>query len=60
MAVTIATIIRNVCLSRRQKADLESSRIGVQTLASLTHIVAQKLDQTPAGAPDTVRQPVVQ
>jgi hypothetical protein len=27
-----------VTLSRRRKADLESSRIGIQTLASLTHL----------------------
>jgi hypothetical protein len=27
-----------MCLSRRWKADLEFSRIGIQTLASLTHL----------------------
>jgi hypothetical protein len=45
MAVTIATVIKNMCLSRRQKADLESSRIGIQILASLTHLLVQKPDQ---------------
>jgi hypothetical protein len=40
--------IKNVCLSRHQKADLISSRIGIQTRASLTYLVAQKPDQTPA------------
>jgi hypothetical protein len=48
MAVTVATVIRNVCLCRRQKADLESFKICIQTLVSLTHLVAQKPDQTPA------------
>jgi hypothetical protein len=37
-----------VCWSKRRKADLESSRISIQTLASLTHLVASKPDQTPA------------
>jgi hypothetical protein len=41
-------VIKNVCLSRLWKADLESSRISIQTLVSLTHILAQKPDQTPA------------
>jgi hypothetical protein len=31
-------VIRNVCLSRRRKADLESSQICLQTLVSLTHL----------------------
>jgi hypothetical protein len=48
MAVTIATVIKNVCVSRRRKADLESSRISIQTLVSLTHLMVQKPDQTPA------------
>jgi hypothetical protein len=48
MAITVAMIIKNVCLSRRRKADLESSRIDIHTLASLTHLVAQKPDQTSA------------
>jgi hypothetical protein len=34
-----------VCLSRRRKADLESSRIVIQTLASLTYLVVQKPNQ---------------
>jgi hypothetical protein len=46
VAVTVATVIRNMCLSKRRKADLESPRICIQTLASLTHLVAQKPDQT--------------
>jgi hypothetical protein len=37
-----------MCLSRRRKSDLESFRICIQTLASLTHLVAQKPDQKPA------------
>jgi hypothetical protein len=45
-AVTIATVIRNVCLSRHRKADLESFRSGIQTLATLTHLVAQKRHRT--------------
>jgi hypothetical protein len=47
MVVTVATVIKNVCFSRHRKANLESSRIGIQTLASPTHRVAQKPDQTP-------------
>jgi hypothetical protein len=34
-----------VGLSRRRKADLESSEIGIQTLTSLTHLVVQKPNQ---------------
>jgi hypothetical protein len=49
MAITVATIIGNVCSSRhrkddfffvKRKADLESSRICIPTLASLTLLVA--------------------
>jgi hypothetical protein len=47
MAITVATIIKNVCLSRHRKADLISFRSCIQTLACLTHFVALKLDQTP-------------
>jgi hypothetical protein len=47
MAVTVATVIGNMCFSRRQKADLISFRSCIQTLASLTHFVAQKPDRTP-------------
>jgi hypothetical protein len=46
MAVTIATVIENMCLSKRQKADLVSLRSCIQTLASLTHFMAKKPDQT--------------
>jgi hypothetical protein len=48
MAVTIATVIRNVCLSRHWKADLKSFISDIQTLATLTHLPAQKPDRTPA------------
>jgi hypothetical protein len=48
MAVTVATVTINVCLSRHQKADLISFRSCFWTLASLTHFVAQKPDQTTA------------
>jgi hypothetical protein len=46
MAVTVAMVIKNVCSSRHLKTNLESSRIGIQTLASITHLLAQKPDQT--------------
>jgi hypothetical protein len=48
MAITIATVIRNVCLSRRRKADSISFRSYIRTLASLTHRMAQKPDRTTA------------
>jgi hypothetical protein len=48
MAVTVATVIKNMCLSRRWKADLISFRSYIRTLASLTHLSAQKTDRTPA------------
>jgi hypothetical protein len=47
MAVTIATVIKNVCLSRHWKAELVIFRTSIQTPASFTHHVAQKPDQTP-------------
>jgi hypothetical protein len=47
MAITVATVIENVCLSRHQKADLISFRSCIRTLASLTHFVALKPDRTP-------------
>jgi hypothetical protein len=37
-------VIRNVWLSRHRKSDLESFISGIQTLATLTLLVAQKLD----------------
>jgi hypothetical protein len=46
MVITVATVIGNVCLSRRQKADSISFRRCIQTLASFTHLVAQKPDRT--------------
>jgi hypothetical protein len=48
MAITIAMIIRNVCLSRRRKTDSISFRSYIRTLASLTHLVAQKPDRATA------------
>jgi hypothetical protein len=48
MVVTIATVIKNVRLSRRQKADLVSFRRCIHTLGRLTHFVALKPDQTPS------------
>jgi hypothetical protein len=47
MAVTVATVIENVCMSRCRKADLISFRSCIRTLPSLTHFVAQKPDRTP-------------
>jgi hypothetical protein len=47
-AITVATIIRNMCLSRRQKDDSISLRSCIRTLASITHFVAQKADRTNA------------
>jgi hypothetical protein len=46
MAVAIATVIKNVCLSRHRKADLISVRNCIRTLASLTHLTASKPDRT--------------
>jgi hypothetical protein len=39
-------VIKNVCLSRRRKADLVSFRSDIQTLATLIQLVAQKPDRT--------------
>jgi hypothetical protein len=47
-AVTVALVIKNVCLHRRRKAKLVTSKMGAQTPTSFTHLVAQKPDQTPA------------
>jgi hypothetical protein len=41
-------VVENVCLSRRQKADLVIFRSCIQTLASHTHLMAQKPNQTSA------------
>jgi hypothetical protein len=46
MAITIAIVIRNMCLSRHWKFGLEYSKICIQTLVSLAHLVAQIPDQT--------------
>jgi hypothetical protein len=48
MAITIATVIRNVCLSRHRKEDSISFRSCIRALASLTHLVAQKPNRTTA------------
>jgi hypothetical protein len=48
MAVTIAVVIKNVWLSMHRKANLVTFRSCIQTLANLTHFMAQKPDQTPA------------
>jgi hypothetical protein len=47
---------KNVCLSRRWKADLVCFRSCIQTLASLTLLVAYKPDQAPVylGCPESV------
>jgi hypothetical protein len=47
MAVTIAVVIKNVCLSRCRKAELAIFRTDIQTSANFTHLVAQKPDQEP-------------
>jgi hypothetical protein len=48
MAITVATVIRNVCFSRRRKVDSISFRSFMRTLASLTHHMAQKSDRATA------------
>jgi hypothetical protein len=48
MAITVATVIINMCLSRHRKAGSISIRSCIQTLASLTHLGAQKPDQATA------------
>jgi hypothetical protein len=42
-AVTIALVIKNVCLSRCRKTDLVTSRTGAQTPTSFTHLMAKNL-----------------
>jgi hypothetical protein len=46
MAVTIATIIENVCLSRRRKAEFVIYRNLVQTPEILVLLLALKPDQS--------------
>jgi hypothetical protein len=48
MAIIIATVIRNVCLSRHRNANSISFRSCIRNLASITHLVAQKPDRTTA------------
>jgi hypothetical protein len=47
-AITVATVIKNVCLSRCRKADSISYRRCIRTLASFTHFVALKPNRTNA------------
>jgi hypothetical protein len=56
MAVTTTVVSKNVHMSKRRKADLVSFRSFIQTLASLTHLVAQKSDQALVypGCPESV------
>jgi hypothetical protein len=51
MPITVATVIRNVCLSRHRKDDLISFRSCIWTVASLSHLVAQKPDRATAIQP---------
>jgi hypothetical protein len=46
--MTVATVVKNVCSSRRREADSISYRSCIRTLASFTHFVALKHDQTNA------------
>jgi hypothetical protein len=46
MAITVATVIGNACLSRRWKADSIYFRSCIRSLASITHHMAQKPDRT--------------
>jgi carboxypeptidase C (cathepsin A) len=48
MAITVATVTKNVCLNRHRKADSISFRSCIRTLASLTHHMAQKSDRATA------------
>jgi hypothetical protein len=48
MAITVATAIKNVCLSMHQKADIVIFGSCIKTLVSLAHFLAQKPDQTHA------------
>jgi hypothetical protein len=53
MAITIAMVIKNVCLSRRWKGELVIFRTGIQTPASFTHLVA-------SGVPYLISTPEVE
>jgi hypothetical protein len=46
-AITIAVVIKNVCLCRCQKAEFVTFMTGIQIPVSFTHLVAQKPDQAP-------------
>jgi hypothetical protein len=47
MALTVAAVIENVCLSRHRRAEFVTLRICMQTPACFAHLVAQKPDQAP-------------
>jgi hypothetical protein len=47
MAVTIAAVIKSVCLSRRQKAEHVTYRTPVQTPACFALLIAPKPNQAP-------------
>jgi hypothetical protein len=47
MAITMAIGVRNVCLRRRRKTEQVIFRCCIKTLASFTHLEAQKPDQAP-------------
>jgi hypothetical protein len=47
MAVTVAAVIKNMCLRRRRKDEFVTFRTCIQTPACFTHLVAQKPDQAP-------------
>jgi hypothetical protein len=42
MVITVATVIRNICLNRCRNADSISFRSCIRTLAGLTHHMTQK------------------
>jgi hypothetical protein len=48
MAITVATVIGNMCLSMRRKDDSISFRSCIQTLSSPIHHMAQKPDRATA------------
>jgi hypothetical protein len=47
MALTVAAVAKNVCMSRRWKADHVGFRTHVQTLACFVPLVALKADWSP-------------
>jgi hypothetical protein len=47
MAVTIAAVIKNLCSSKRRKAEHVTYRNCIKTPASLARLVAPKPDKSP-------------